>query len=403
MGKLKFVLILTSMLFFLSVGQNVYEANEGEEVLNGNFHTEKNVRLLEKPWPESIARFSFDSGFAFEYPDAVRGIFLTGHSAGHPTRFPDLVDFVDSTDLNAMVIDVKDDHGYLTFRPDEDSPFYEISQNMIGDPENMMRTLEEHQIYPIARIVVFKDSVLAEKRPDLSFTQNGQVWKNNRGEAFVNPFLEEVWEYNLDIAEKAVHMGFQEIQFDYVRFAEGFNSREDVLDYDTGKYKDGEDNVKRRVDAVSDFVAYAAERLEPYGVDVSVDIFGYTVTIEESPSVGQNFLRISEPLDVISSMPYPSHWTPHFGIDKPDLYPYELMSEYITRELDLLNQLDDPPTSRPWLQDFTASWLGSGNYIPYGTDEIEAQIRALYENGVNEFLLWNANNRYTQGVNYLNP
>lgn len=363
-------------------------------------HPGKSTNLQEREWPDRVARFTFDSGYTFEYPDAVRGIYVTGHSAGGG-RFENLVEFLNDTALNSMVIDIKEDHGYLTYRPEEDNPYYDISQRMIEDPEAMMETLEENEIYPIARIVVFKDSVLAEERPDLSFTQDGEVWKNRRGEAFVNPFLEEVWEYNVDIAIMAAEMGFREIQFDYVRFPEGFENRDDILDYEVGNYTDGEDNVQKRVDAVTDFVAYARERLEPYDVDVSVDIFGYAATISEAPGIGQNFTRISENVDVISSMIYPSHWTPHFGLDKPDLYPYELVDAYAQVENEVLGQLDEPPVSRPWLQDFTASYLGSGNYIPYGVEEVEAQIRALYENGIDEFLLWDAGNNYTRGVDYL--
>ncbi|MBU9713272.1 putative glycoside hydrolase [Bacillus tamaricis] len=400
MGKCKRVVsLLVLVLVFTFIGTEKASA-ETEQPLTGYLHVTKQVQLLERDWPEKIARFTFHSGFTFEYPDAVRGIFVTGHSAGG-ARFESLLELVNTTALNAMVIDVKDDHGYLTYRPEEDSPFYENSQNMIKNMEELMRTLEENEVYPIARIVVFKDSVLAKQQPELSFKQNGEVWVNRRGEAFVNPFLEEVWEYNVEIAKMAAELGFQEIQFDYVRFPEGFETRDDILDYGVGKYTDGEDNVKKRVDAVTDFVAYAREQLEPYDVDVSVDIFGYSATISEAPGIGQNFTRISENVDVISSMIYPSHWTPYFGIDKPDLYPYELVDAYAKVENEVLGAMDNPPTSRPWIQDFTASYLGAGNYKVYGKAEVEAQIRALYENGINEFLLWNAGNSYTQGVNYL--
>ncbi len=325
---------------------------------------------------------------------------MTGNSAGGE-RFQSLLELVNETELNSMVIDIKDDHGYLTYRPEDDSPFYDISKNYIANPQELMETLEENEVYPIARIVVFKDSVLAEKKPELSFKDGGSVWKNGRNEAFVNPFLEDVWEYNVDIAEEAVKMGFKEIQFDYVRFPEGFERRDEDLEYSVGQYEGGDgDNIQRRVSAVTDFVAYAYERLSPYGVDVSVDIFGYSATIPEAPGIGQNFSKISENVDIISSMIYPSHWTPYFGIDKPDLYPYELTKEYAKVENQVLGELEDPPVSRPWIQDFTASWLGSGNYIPYGVKEVEDQIRALNEQGISEFLLWNANNRYTEGVNY---
>ena len=147
-------------------------------------------------------------------------------------------------------------------------------------------------------------------------------------------------------------------------------------------------------------MAYAKEKLEPYDVEVSVDIFGYSATLPEAPGIGQNFSKISENVDVISSMIYPSHWTSYFGIEKPDLEPYELIKEYAKLENKKLAELKTPPVSRPWIQDFTATWLGKGNYIPYGKEEVEAQIKALNEEGIDEFLLWNAGNRYTPGVDY---
>lgn len=347
-------------------------------------------------------RFRFDSGLNFDYPDAVRGIFVTGNSAGGE-RFSSLVDLIGNTDLNAMVIDVKEDMGHLTYIPEEDSSLADkdIGTSLIKDPRAMLEQMEREQIYPIARVVVFKDTVLAEQQPELSFTSGGEVWKNNRGEAFVNPFMQDVWDYNVEVAIEAAKLGFKEIQFDYVRFPEGFERLGEQLDYSMGDYAESNlDPVQRRVEAVTDFVAYAKEKLEPYGVEVSVDIFGYAATVSEAPGIGQNFSKISENVDVISSMIYPSHWKKYFGIEKPDLEPYKLVAEYAKVENDVLSKLDDAPVSRPWLQDFTASYLGAGNYKRYGKAEVEAQIRALNEQGIDEFLLWNAGNRYSAGVDY---
>lgn len=346
--------------------------------------------------------FRYDSGLTFEYPDAVRGVYVTGHSAGGE-RFHDLIELMDFTALNAMVVDIKDDFGNLTYIPEKNSPLAEmdIGQPYIKEPSEMLKKLEEKQIYPIARIVVFKDPVLAEKRPELSFLEENAVWKNRRQEAFVNPFLKEVWDYNVDIAIEAAKMGFQEIQFDYVRFPEGFETRDETLKYTLGEYEESElDQIQRRVEAVTDFVAYARKQLRPYDVEVSVDIFGYAATLKEATGIGQNFSKISENVDVISSMIYPSHWTSYFGIPKPDLEPYRLVDAYAKVENAVLDKLENRPVSRPWLQDFTASYLGTGNYLNYGKAEVEAQIKALHDNNIDEFLLWNAGNTYTRGVNY---
>ncbi|KUP07524.1 GTP-binding protein [Bacillus coahuilensis p1.1.43] len=364
------------------------------------FHAERLMFENVKSLPENMKRFTFNSGRNFEYPDAVRGIYVTGHSAGGE-RFQSLVNLINKTDLNAMVIDIKDDHGNLTYIPDENSPYNQIGQPYIKDTTALLDTLEKEAIYPIARVVVFKDSVLAKSNPEWSFKDGNEVWANGRGESFVNPFVKEVWEYNVGIAIEAAKMGFKEIQFDYVRFPEGFERRDEELIYNQGDYKESkEDNIQKRVSAVTDFVAYAKEQLEPYDVDVSVDIFGYTATLPEAPGIGQNFSKISENVDVISSMIYPSHWTSYFGIAKPDLEPYRLVEEYAKVEKVKLSELETPPTSRPWIQDFTASWLGSGNYKVYGPAEVEAQIRALNDQGIDEYLIWNAGNSYTTGVDY---
>lgn len=393
----------------------------------------------------------------FEYPDAIRGIYVTSHSAGG-AKFPELLNLVKTTDLNAMVIDIKDDHGWITYKRDDEMASF--SKPFMKDPKQILQTLSDNKIYPIARIVVFKDSVLAADSPHLSFKSGGQVWKNRRGEAFVNPFLKEVWEYNVAIAKEAAKMGFQEIQFDYVRFPEGFETRDKALTYGMGTYTQADleprlvqdwekqkeqwerkhqeiwamaretqppaetlanetpigtpvnnltaaprkpqyDAVAARVTAVTDFVEYAKKELEPYNVKVSVDIFGYTATLPEAPGIGQNFLKISSHVDVICSMIYPSHWGPgYFNIPKPDVEPYRLVQEYAKMENEKLAQLENPPISRPWIQDFTAPWLGKGNYIPYGKREVELQIKALNEAGIKEFLVWNAGNNYTPNVDY---
>ncbi|MFB5934347.1 putative glycoside hydrolase [Peribacillus frigoritolerans] len=361
----------------------------------------RQVALENKELPASVPRFVFDSGLKFDYPDAVRGIYVTGPAAGG-NKLNELINYVDETDLNAMVIDIKDDKGNVTYKTeDPDSPYAGIGKDYIKNPRAMLKKFEDKQIYPIARVVVFKDSLLAKEKPELSFLDGEKVWKNGRGEAFVNPFLKEVWDYNVGIAIEAAKMGFKEIQFDYVRFPEGFENKEDDLKYDVGEYDEAKmSHTAKRVQAVTDFVSYARKQLEPYDVEVSVDIFGYAATLPEAPGIGQNFTKISENVDVISSMIYPSHWTSYFGIEKPDLEPYNLVKEYAKLENGKLKELKTPPTSRPWLQDFTASYLGDGNYQRYGKEEVEAQIKALNDNGIDEYLLWNAANRYTKGVDY---
>ncbi|GAA0455047.1 putative glycoside hydrolase [Alkalibacillus silvisoli] len=393
------LILLVGLIQLMSFEQSL-NADE-TSVKHANLFGTYESNLQTKELPNPIPRFTFDTGLHFEYPEAVRGIYVTGHSAGG-SRFEDLIEFLNDTPLNSMVIDVKDDYGNITYKLDEDHVAHELSNSYMDDPRAVLERLEEEEIYPIARVTVFKDSELAETKPEWSFKKDGEVWVNGRGEAFVNPFVQDVWEYNVEVAKHAAELGFQEIQFDYVRFPEGFEHRDEDLDYTRGDYEDADlDNVRERVRAVNEFVEYAYSELEPYDVDVSVDIFGYAATVEDAPGIGQNFLGISENVDVISSMIYPSHWTSYFGIDEPDREPYNVVNEYAQVENELLAELDSPPVSRPWLQDFTASWLySSGNVFTYGPDEVEAQIQALYDNGIYEYLLWDPSNRYTRETNF---
>ncbi|WP_027108456.1 putative glycoside hydrolase [Lacticigenium naphthae] len=376
---------------------------QAEETSSLSHLEEKSAEILSLP-EQFPSQFKYDSGITIAYPESgVKGVYVTGHSAGG-SRMETLVDLMNTTDLNAMVVDVKDDYGDFTMDLQSENELIQKNTYNYADPEKLLATMEENQIYPIARIVVFKDSRLANAHPELSFTYpNGELWTNGRGESFVNPFSKEVWDYNIEVAKQAAKMGFKEIQFDYVRFPEGFEHRAEELNYTRGNYdeKDLEDDTQERIHAVTDFVAYAREQLQPFDVEVSVDIFGYSATEKEAPGIGQNFSKISSNVDVISSMIYPSHWgLGYFGIAKPDLEPYQVVDEYMKAENEVLGKLDDAPTSRPWIQDFTASYLGGGNYKVYGSAEVEAQIKALADNGVNEFLLWDAGNTYTENVQY---
>lgn len=320
----------------------------------------------------------------------VKGIYVTAHSASG-SRMASLLKLVDETELNGMVIDIKDDFGYITY-PASNAGQLKLgtSKKYIRDIQGLMTTLKQHNIYPIARIVVFKDTVLAGKHPELSFrNKDGTTWKNGKGDSFVNPYRKEVWEYNVAVAKEAVKLGFKEIQFDYVRFPEGFEKRADSLVYDKSDIS--------RVDAVTGFVKYAREQLQPLQVRMSVDIFGYAASVPAAEGIGQDFVKIAKQVDVISPMVYPSHYGPGwFGVKDPDKDPYATIKGSMMDTHKKLNTLSlYKPVIRPWIQDFTASWLGKGHYVKYGKAQVEAQIKALHDTGVDEFLLWNATNKYT--------
>lgn len=327
----------------------------------------------------------------------VKGMYSTASTAGG-SHLDRLLNIIDKTDLNSLVIDVKDDYGQITFETgDPKLDAMGTTHPYISNIQQLMDKLKQHKVYPIARIVTFKDTVLANKKPDWSFrTANGKVWNvgtQKHPTSFINPYEKQVWDYNVEVAKAAAKAGFKEIQFDYVRFAEQFSGAKNSLSYT----KDDRSST----DVIADFVKYARKQLKPYGVRISVDIFGYTTSVKEASGIGQDFDKISVNTDVIDPMIYPSHYGPDwFGFAVPDAHPYGTIDHAVK---DALNEKYPQikgytPILRPWIQDFTASWVKG--HITYSTAQVNQQIQALKDNGINEFLLWDAGNVYSPGVNY---
>lgn len=338
------------------------------------------------------------------YPkDGVKGIYVSANST-KGEKFDELTKFIEDSDLNAMVIDVKDDSGNVTINFNTGNKEIDKHTLDIVDAKPLLSKMKSKHIYPIARIVTFKDKNLAESHPEWSFKNaDGTVWESDGGDKFVNPFKKEVWDYNINVSKEAAKAGFKDIQYDYVRFPEAFENVEHSLTYDKGKYKDSDlSEVDQRVDTTTQFLKTARRDLKPYGAEISADVFGYSAMVEEAPGIGQSFPKIAENTDAISSMIYPSHWSPgDFGYDAPDKEPYGAVDKYLDKETEVLNKLGNKkPKSRPWLQDFTAQYLGEGNYKTYDSEAVEDQVKALKDHGINEFILWNAANDYTEGVDY---
>ena len=377
-------------------------SGEGDGAQLPNVSTEATALLNQ---PKNLpSKFQYDSGYDIAYPeDGVKGIYLSAAGATDQALFDENMALLDETNLNSVVLDVKDDYGNITMDlPSEDDTVNNNETDSI-DGEGMMQTFEDKQIYPIARITTFKDTKLANADPSRTFlTESGEVWTNDGGDAFLNPYNKDNWEYLVEVAKSAARAGYKDIQFDYVRFPEGFETFGETLTYDMGDYAEyGKASTEARQMVIADFLAYAREELEPYGVDVSADIFGYVTDVVATPGIGQNYNMIAENVDVISSMIYPSHWGPgYFGLDYPDLYPYEVVQAYMGKENALNAELEEAPVSRPWLQDFTASYLAEGTYAEYGAAEVQEQIDAVIESGAKEYLLWDASNTYTKGVDY---
>lgn len=324
----------------------------------------------------------------------VKAIFMTGHSIGLTERFNNMLKLTGESEINSWVIDVKDDYGTMTYASQVPLVKEVAADRVIKvrDFHLIMETLREKDIYPIARVVTFKDKQVTAARPDLAIKdKNGQVWRDRKGDSWLNPYNRESWEYVVDIAKEAATKGFKEIQFDYVRFpTDGDRSK---IDYGPAAEKE------TKYEAIAAFLTYAREELKEYGVYVSADIFGLVTTVSDDMGLGQQLEALSTAADILSPMVYPSHYAlGTYGVPKPDFDPYTIVFTSMNRARERIEAVEtDKPKAklRPWLQDFTATYLGEGYYKPYREDEIRAQIKATYDAGLEEWILWNASNRYT--------
>lgn len=320
----------------------------------------------------------------------VKGIYVTGPMAGN-AAFDDRLSLVDDTELNAMVIDVKNDGGEITYKMNlETAAAMGACINYIPDIEGFMKRLKEHNVYTIARIVCFKDPYLARNYPQLALKKpDGTPVTDGHGIAWVNPYKEEVWKYLVDVAKEAGKLGFDEVQFDYVRFPIGSDA--EAADYGVDM------TIYTKQQAIAGFLDYAIEELHKEGIPVTADVFGTIIGSETDVGrVGQDYAVLGESLDAICPMVYPSHYSNGvFGLAVPDAQPYETVLAAMQDSVEELAAIpvEEQAVVRPWLQAFTANWVDG--YISYGGEEIRAQIQAVYDAGYEEWILWNASNRYS--------
>jgi hypothetical protein len=320
-------------------------------------------------------------------PKAIRAAYLTYYGVAEPRIRDRVLELVGRTELNAVVIDVKGDRGLIPYRTRVPAALEAgvLGPVIIKDFDGLLQSLRERNIYTIARIVTFKDNVLALHRPDLAVvdTRTGKPWLDNEKLAWVDPFREEVWDYVIAIAKEAAAKGFDEIQFDYVRFpTDGKLSAAVYAQPNTSA---------TRLPAISAFLARARRELGPTGVFLAADIFGYTAFNANDTDIGQRVEELAPHLDYICPMVYPSGY--HLGIPgyrNPVAHPYEVVRESVR----LIRQRSQhaPAQVRPWLQDFRDYAFDKRIF---GTREIRAQIKGALEGGATGWMLWNPRNDYT--------
>lgn len=325
----------------------------------------------------------------FARPDSVKGIYVNAWAAGSRRRMDALLELARTTELNTFVLDVKDVTGHVSHR--SSVPLAResgaLNEPRIWDLPGLLRRLEAEGIYPIARIAIVKDSVLAHARPELAIQDTaGGIWYDSKGATWLNLHQRGVWEHHADLAEEVARMGFPEIQWDYVRFPDARPS-----DMARARFPGSEN--EDRTDAVRGFLEYAGERLDALDLDVQMtaDVFGVATSFPTVAGIGQEWEKILDRVDAAHPMIYPSHYGPgSHGFEDPNAYPYEIVRaalEWARRRNDAMEQAGDV---RPWLQDFT---MGSPRYE---APEVRAQIQATYDAGYSGWILWNPSTRYSE-------
>jgi hypothetical protein len=321
-------------------------------------------------------------------PDTIRGLYVNRWAAiGSPIW--DLVRIADSTEINALVIDVKDDRGLMLYRsgvPLAREIGADTTQPMSASRiRAVLDTLRAHRIYPIARIVVAKDPLLASKRTEWAIRRKDdstRVWRDTDSTAWLDPSHPEVWRYAADIAAEAVRLGFSELQFDYVRFPD-----EDRL-IEEGRYAKMQGRI--RAEVIRDQLGELRARVKSLGVPMGIDVFGLTATDSTDMGIGQRWEMFIDRADVVLPMIYPSHFARGtYGISNPNAEPYRTIGRALEDAIRRSQGIAGAAKIIPWYQDFT---LGAP---PYGAEQVRAQIRSGYASGFSSWILWNPGSRYT--------
>lgn len=317
----------------------------------------------------------------------VKAIYLTAYSAGSAKKMDQMIDLINRTELNAVVIDIKDYSGKVLY----DSNLLWVEEfgaedNRLGDLKALLKKLRENNIYTIARQTVFQDPLLANKKPEWAIhSKNGgstssadRLWHDHKGLAWVDPTRVEVWNYNLAIAKEAIRLGFDEINFDYVRFPSDGNMS--LVVYNTGD--------EPRYQVMRRFFVYLDQNLKREPAWISLDFFGYVMERTDDLQIGQRLVDAVDVVDFIYPMMYPSHYSRgSFGYDNPATIPGLIIENGMKKGLPTFE--GQRAKVRPWLQAFDIGAVYSDGI------KIREQINAVEKYSDAGWLLWNAVNRYS--------
>jgi hypothetical protein len=318
-------------------------------------------------------------------PKVIKSVYLSSWVAGSEKHLVPILKMLDDTELNAVVIDVKDSTGRIGFHvSDPELEKEKTTEARIPNVRALTNRLHQKNIYIIGRVAVFQDPYMANKRPEWAITKksDGSVWKDRKGLSFLDPAKKDVAKYVIAIAKDAYEEGFDEINFDYVRYPSDGNIKD--INY---HLVDG----KSRSDNLEEFFKYlSTEVKKDKNIPISADLFGLTTEVNDDMGIGQVWEKAMPYFDFIDPMIYPSHYPPgQYGFKNPADHPYEVISKSLAGAINKTKKMNqDINKIRPWLQDFN---LGA----VYTKDMVKAQMKAVYDSGLKSWMLWDPKNKYT--------
>lgn len=308
----------------------------------------------------------------------VKGVYLTAYSAGNSKKIDSIINLIEKTELNAVIIDIKDYSGLVLYDTQvELAKKLGLKDVRIKNLPELIQKLHKKNIYVIARQTVFQDPVLAEKRPEWALkNKTNQIWRDRMNLAWVDMSNKYVWAYNLQIAQEAASLGFDEINFDYIRFPSDGNIKNIV--YNTPQSKS---------EVMADFFKFLNQEMTDAPVWVSVDLFGLTMEHTDDLGIGQKIVDAVDQVDYICPMMYPSHYFPgHLNFTNPADHPQEIIAYGLEKGLPRFE--NKRAKLRPWLQAFNMGAV-------YDAEKIRLQIDEVEKKSSDGWMLWNASNNYT--------
>jgi hypothetical protein len=321
-----------------------------------------------------------------ETPSAVKAVYISSWVAGSPSFRDAIIKLIDETELNAVVIDIKDSTGRISFGVDDLLVSrYGSSENRIANIHALVEMLHKKNIYIIGRISVFQDPYMTKIKPEWAITKksDGTVWKDRKGLSFLDPANKNVHDYIIALAHESYRYGFDEINFDYIRYPSDGNLKD--INY---HLVDG----KTRADNIESFFKYLNKEMKKNNnIPMSADVFGLTTEVSDDMGIGQVWEKAFPYFDYLSPMIYPSHYPPgHAGFKNPAAYPYEVIKRALEGAIAKTNAIGgDIQKIRPWLQDFD---MGA----TYTKELVRAQIKATYDVKLTSWMLWDPRNKYTR-------